>query len=355
MVWQSFLDCNAQTGYPSLVMSAPKHWKTRGPLAVLLLPVAALFAAIAALRRMAWRGGLLRTERVGVPVIVVGNITAGGTGKTPLTLWLAQFLAAQGRHPGVVSRGYGAARRDPRAVPVSGINIVQDYGDEPCLLARRAGCPVWVGVDRAATARALCAAHPAVDIIISDDGLQHYRMARDVEIAVVDGTRGLGNGWPLPAGPLREPASRLATVDILVINGDDTSGITTQYPQAIPMRLTGTEFHKLLNTEHVADAASFHGQRLHAVAGIGNPQRFFDHLQQLGMECINHDFPDHHRYRPQDVDFANADSIVMTQKDAVKCEPFATGRYWALVINAEPDPRLGETIIALLDKARQHG
>jgi tetraacyldisaccharide 4'-kinase len=336
-------------------MSAPKHWKTRGPLAALLLPVALLYATIAALRRMAWRGGLLRTEKINVPVIVVGNITAGGTGKTPLTLWLAQFLTTRGRHPGIVSRGYGTTRRDPRAVPVSGINIVDVYGDEPCLLARRTSCPVWVGVDRAATARALCAAHPETDIIISDDGLQHYRLARDVEIGVIDGARGFGNGWPLPAGPLRDPVSRLSTVDVVVINGDDSSGIATQYPQAMTMRLTGTEFHKLLNTAHVADAAHFSGQRVHAVAGIGNPQRFFDHLQQLGLECINHDFPDHHKYRPQDVDYPEAESIVMTEKDAVKCEPFATGRYWALAINAEPDPRLGETIIALLEKASHHG
>lgn len=333
--------------------SSPEHWQTRGPLAALLLPVAALFAAIAALRRAAYRHELLRIERIDAPVIVIGNITAGGTGKTPLVLWLAQFLIARGRRPGIISRGYGATRTDPRAVPANG--SAADYGDEPCLLARRAGCPVWVGTDRAATARALRVAHPQTDIIISDDGLQHYRLARDIEIAVIDGARGLGNGWPLPAGPLREPASRLAKVNAVIINGADATGIARQHPQAMTMRLAGSEFRKLLNPAHVADAAHFRDQCIHAVAGIGNPQRFFEHLRQLGLACTTHEFPDHHVYRPQDVDFPDADSIVMTQKDAVKCEPFATGRHWALVVNAEPDERLGDMILARLAQANHHG
>ncbi|RPJ45425.1 MAG: tetraacyldisaccharide 4'-kinase [Betaproteobacteria bacterium] len=334
-------------------MTSPDHWQTRDLTAVLLLPVAMLFAAVAALRRGAYRCGLLRGQRIGVPVIVVGNITVGGTGKTPLTLWLAHFLQQQGWHPGIISRGYGAARTDSRAVPVNG--AARDFGDEPCLLARRAGCPVWVGADRAATARALLVAQPKTDVIISDDGLQHYRLARDFEIALIDGARGLGNGWPLPAGPLREPASRLATVDAVVINGEDTCGITQQHAQATIMRLAGNQFRKLLNPAHAADAAQFRGQRVHAVAGIGNPQRFFAHLRQLGLDCIPHAFPDHHIFRPQDVDFPDAHSIVMTQKDAVKCEPFATGRHWALVVNAEPDVRLGEMILTRLAKARRHG
>jgi tetraacyldisaccharide 4'-kinase len=220
-----------------------------------------------------------------------------------------------------------------------------------------------VGVDRVATASALLAAHPRCDVIISDDGLQHYRLGRDIEIAVIDGARGLGNGWLLPAGPLREPASRLASVDVIIINGsaasdaadDKTAAITQAYPQAMRMHIEGNEFRKLLNPAHAADAAHFSGQRVHAIAGIGNPQRFFAHLQQLGMDCINHGFPDHHVYKPQDVDFPEAESIVMTQKDAVKCEPFATGRHWALVVNAEPDDRLGELIIERFAQANNHG
>lgn len=337
-------------------MSIPSHWQTRDLRGAVLLPLALLFAAITALRRFAYRCGLLRTRKINVPVIVVGNITAGGTGKTPLVLWLAEFLSANGKHPGIISRGYGAPRRDPRAVPENG--AARDYGDEPCLLARRAGCPVWVGVDRAATAKTLLAAHPRCDVIISDDGLQHYRLGRDIEIAVIDATRGLGNGWLLPAGPLREPASRLATVDAIIVNGnapDSAADIMQDHPQAMRMHLEGNEFRKLLNPAHVADAAHFSGQRVHAIAGIGNPQRFFAHLQQLGMDCINHGFPDHHVYKPQDVDFPDAESIVMTQKDAVKCEPFATGRHWALVVNAKPDDRLGEMVIDRLAQAANHG
>lgn len=331
-------------------MSAPEHWSRRNLTAWMLLPAAALFAMIAALRRAAFRCGLLRAERIGIPVIVIGNITAGGTGKTPLTLWLAHYLQDQGWHPGIISRGYGAARRDPRPVPPEG--AARDYGDEPCLLAQRAGCPVWVGVDRAATAHALRAAHPATDVLISDDGLQHYRLARDIEIAVIDGQRGLGNGWPLPAGPLREPASRLAVVDAVVVNGEE---IPPEFPQALVMRLAGSTFRNLLNPQHTAPVAYFHRQRVHAIAGIGNPQRFFAHLQRLGLVCTTRSFPDHHAYAASDLELPDAGHIVMTEKDAVKCAAFATERHWALVVNAEPDPRLGERIIARLTQADSHG
>jgi len=331
-------------------MSSPRHWQTRGPLAMLLLPLAALLATVAAARRLAYRGGLLRARRAGVPVIVVGNITAGGTGKTPLVLWLAQFLRQRGRHPGIVSRGYGAARTDPRAVPAG--SAPHEYGDEPCLLAGRAGCPVWVGTDRAATAHALRTAHPEIDVIISDDGLQHYRLARDFEIALIDGARGLGNGWPLPAGPLREPASRLAAVDAVVVNGGPVAGA---WPQAITMRLQGHDFHNLRDPQQVVQAAHFRKQQVHAVAGIGNPQRFFAHLQRLGLACTMHEFPDHHAYTPRDLQFAGADHVVMTEKDAVKCTAFATERHWALIVNAAIDDRLGEMIIARLAQANRHG
>ncbi len=328
----------------------PEHWQTRGPLAVLLLPVAALFAVVAAIRRCAYRCKLLRSEQIGVPVIVVGNITAGGTGKTPLVLWLADFLRQQGKHPGIISRGYGAARTDARAVTANG--SAADYGDEPCLLARRASCPVWVGTDRAATAHALCAAHPEINVIISDDGLQHYRLARDVEIAVIDGARGLGNGWPLPAGPLREPASRLTTVDAVVVNGGD---VASAFPQAVSMQLQGATFRNLRDPQQTVTAAHFRGQQVHAIAGIGNPQRFFTHLQRLGLDCVTREFPDHHTYTAADLQFAGDDAIVMTEKDAVKCMALATTHHWALVVNAVPDESLGDTIIARLAQANRHG
>ncbi len=331
-------------------MSAPEHWQHRNLKSRLLLPLAALFAAVAAARRLAWKTGLLRSRHPGVPVIVVGNITAGGTGKTPLVLWLACFLQDSGRCPAIISRGYGAAHSDPRPVPADG--SAADYGDEPCLMARRAGCPVWVGADRAATAAAMRRAHPGVDVILSDDGLQHYRLARDFEIAVIDGARGLGNGWPLPAGPLRESPSRLAEVDAVVINGDDATGA---FPRALPMRLQGDRFRNLRLPQQVVTAAHFRGMSVHAVAGIGNPQRFFDHLRGLGLECSAHAFPDHHAYRAADLAFGDDAPVVMTEKDAVKCATFATDDYWALIVDAEVDARLGDLVTARLSQAARHG
>lgn len=331
-------------------MASPTHWQQRGPLALMLLPFAALFAAVSALRRAAWRYRLCTVHRVGVPVVVVGNITAGGTGKTPLTLWLARFLMDHGYHPGIISRGYGAKDSHARAVPPDG--IPQNYGDEPCLLAQRTGCPVWVGTDRVNVAHGLLAAHPETDIIISDDGLQHYRLARDLEIAVIDGALGLGNGWPLPAGPLREPASRLEMVDAVVINGEDAA---QEWPRALRMQLQGETFRNLLHPQQTATAGHFRGRRVHAIAGIGNPQRFFAQLGRMGISCMPREFPDHHAYSAADLAFAGDEEIVMTEKDAVKCTAFASARHWALIVNAEPDTQLGELILARLAETRRHG
>ena len=324
-------------------MATPTYWQQRGAFALLLLPLTALFAAVAALRRAAWRHGLIKAQHPGVPVIIVGNISAGGTGKTPLTLWLAQFLQQQGKYPGIISRGYGAPATNPRVVTTDG--KPEDYGDEPCLMAQRAGCPVWVGTDRVAVARALLEAHPRTDVILSDDGLQHYRLARDFEIAVIDGARGLGNGWLLPSGPLREPSARLNDVDAVVINGRDE---TRAWPQALAMQLDGNRFRNLLHPEQTVSSEHFRGKRVHAIAGIGNPQRFFAQLGRLGLSCMPRAFADHHAYTAQDLAFAGNDEIVMTEKDAVKCAAFATARHWALIVNAEPDPRLGEMILARL-------
>lgn len=333
---------------PAPATSAPEHWQQRNLHSALLLPLAALFAAVTALRRLAWQAGLLRSVHPGVPVIIAGNITAGGTGKTPLVLWLAQFLREHGRRPGIISRGYGSARHDPRPVPPGG--APRDYGDEPCLLAQRAGCPVWAGSDRAATAAAMLASDPAIDVILSDDGLQHYRLARDIEIAVIDGARGLGNGWLLPAGPLREPASRLETVDAVVVNGGKGKGGPAG---ALGMRLEGRTFRNLLDQQQVVDAAFFSGRKIRAVAGIGNPQRFFEHLGQLGLDCSTRAFPDHHAYVAQDI--AGDGDLVMTEKDAVKCAAFATGKQWALVVNAVIDDRLGAMLLARLAQAKHNG
>jgi tetraacyldisaccharide 4'-kinase len=243
-----------------------------------------------------------------------------------------------------VSRGYGASLRDPTAVtPVSD---PAEVGDEPVLLAQRSGCPVWVGRDRAAAARALLHAHPGCAVIVSDDGLQHYRLARDMEIAVIDGTRALGNGLMLPAGPLREPASRLREVDAVVVNGGPRAVGSGKH--AVALKLEGCVFRNLLNPDHAVGAEHFQRRRVHALAGIGNPQRFFDHLHALGLEFSSHAFPDHHAFTRSDLEFAGCDAVIMTEKDAVKCARFANEIQWVLRVDAVPDARLGELVLRKL-------
>jgi tetraacyldisaccharide 4'-kinase len=211
------------------------------------------------------------------------------------------------------------------------------------LLARRSGCPVWIGRDRVAAARALLDAHPACNVLVCDDGLQHYRLQRDVELIVIDGTRGLGNGWMLPAGPLREPRSRLREADALVMNGATPRFDTDEH--AFTMRLEGSRFHNILHPDRVVDAAHFRGRAVHAVAGIGYPPRFFSHLRDLGIDFEAHAFEDHHPFTPHDTAFAGADAILMTEKDAVKCAAFASDTYWALRVDAVPEPALGTLVL----------
>lgn len=323
-----------------------RQWYCLGPWQLLLLPLSALFWLLSALRRLAYRFGWLRVEALPVAVVVVGNITVGGTGKTPLVLWLAQFLQQYGYRPGIISRGYGGAAVAPRQVDRG--DDAERSGDEPLLLARDSGCPVWTGRDRVATGRALLAAHPECNVIISDDGLQHYRLARDVEIAVVDGVRRLGNSLLLPAGPLREGSWRLEQVDAVVVNGDGAGEVTGA--ARFRMNLKGSVLRNL-NSGAMQDAAGFKGKKLHAVAGIGHPQRFFGYLRALGLEIEEHAFPDHHAYRRCDLDWPEAEAILMTEKDAVKCAAFADSRYWALPVQAEVDGQLGQKILDIL---REH-
>lgn len=319
------------------------YWYRLTPAHLLLIPASWLFGALAALRRLQYRTGMLRSHKLPVPVVIVGNISVGGTGKTPLTLALAAYLAGQGQRPLIVSRGYGGTASQQQVAPDSEAGQV---GDEPLLMARRGICPVWVGTDRVATARAALAAHPECDVVLCDDGLQHYRLQRDFEIVVVDGARRFGNGLLLPAGPLREGAWRLATVDAVVVNGGNPA--TGEYG----MRLDGALFHNLKHPERTASAAELQGLRLHAVAGIGHPQRFFDHLAGLGLQVTPHPFADHHPYSPRDLDFADCDALLLTEKDAVKCAPFADERYWALRVEARIDPAL---FAHLLRKIAPHG
>ena len=324
---------------PPFMRGLERLWYRRSVVHAVLLPLSVLFASLVALRRALFRAGLLRVHRLPVPVIVVGNLTVGGSGKTPLVLWLSDRLRAQGHRPGIVSRGYGgsaAGNAGPRAVAPGDDPAV--VGDEPALLAARAGVPVWIGADRPAAATALLAAHPACDIIVSDDGLQHYALARDFEIVVVDGARGFGNGWRLPAGPLREPLTRLAGVDAVVINGD---GAPAGVPAgALHMQLEGVTLRNLRDTARTVPAATLAGRPVHAVAGIGDPERFFRHLEALGLTVVRHAFPDHHAYTVADLAIAGTDSIVMTEKDAVKCAAFATERCWVLPVEARVDEAL---------------
>jgi tetraacyldisaccharide 4'-kinase len=290
-----------------------------------------------ALRRVAYRLGLLPSAAVRVPVIVVGSIVVGGTGKTPLTRALAAALTQAGWSPGVVSRGYGGSNVAPRAVaPEDDPAIV---GDEALLLAGDA--PVWIGRDRVAAARGLLEAHPECDVVLADDGLQHYALRRDFEIAVIDAARGFGNAQMLPAGPLREPRRRLARVDALVrllganppsaARGDGRE--TTMSYEVLPWR-------SVARRDARANPAAWRSGIVHAVAGIGDPARFFDLLRVLGFDPLCHAFPDHHRYTHADLVFPDAAAVLMTEKDAVKCTAFADSRWWYLPIRASIDPGL---------------
>ena len=303
------------------------------------LPLNWLFAGLARLARLG-----AKTQRLPVPVIVVGNITVGGAGKTPLTLHLAAALRERGWRPGIVSRGYGGENSQPR--PVERDSSPAEVGDEPILLARRSGLPVWVGRDRAAAGRALLAAQPEVNVLLCDDGLQHYRLGRDVELAVFDG-RGAGNGWRLPLGPLREPLARLASVDAVICNGPPDSRLPPAVPQ-YAMTLRPGAFWRLDDPQQRCPAADLAGKKLHALAGIGDPGRFFRTLAGLGLRFAAHPFPDHHAYVTADLAFAADGILLMTEKDAVKCAGLTAGETWVLPVEAELSPALIDLVVEKL-------
>jgi tetraacyldisaccharide 4'-kinase len=313
---------------------AARHWYRLSAVSILLVPLSLVFRLVVALRRLLFRLGALPSVRLHIPVVVVGNLTVGGTGKTPLVLALATALGRSGLRPGILSRGYGGRSVSPRAVTAGG--EAERVGDEPLLLAERSGCPVWVGADRVAAARALCAAHPDCNLILCDDGLQHYRLQRDFEIAVED-ERGLGNGLLLPAGPLREPADR--RVDAKVTNGRRPE------PGVFAMQLVATGMYRVGDASAPLALSELSGKRLHAVAGIGNPGRFFATLSGMGLVFSAHPFPDHHAYLPVDLQFADCDFVLMTEKDAVKCRRFARRDLVAVRVDAEVDPALTELIL----------
>ena len=337
-------------------------YKQRLALALFpLLPLSWLFRLIVRLRHSLYRYGALRSYLLPVPVIVIGNLTVGGSGKTPLVLWLVERLCERGWRPGIISRGHGGTAQGVQAVALdSACSLV---GDEPLLLARRSSIPVFVARDRVAAGLALLSAHPECNVIISDDGLQHYRMQRSVEIAVFD-ARGAGNARLLPAGPLREPLRRLSAVTALVWNAFPQAQAPIQAPVqmsqatlALPqfmMRLVGQRFFALSDAQVRCTADNLRGKRLYAMAGIGDPSRFFAQLAALGLEFEAHPFPDHHDYCSEDLAFADDGVLLMTEKDAVKCAALTVREAWVLPVDAQivaaPDGQsLLDTILEKID------
>lgn len=327
-----------------------KQWLTFTPWHLLLLPVSYLFSAIVTLRKYLYKAGWLRSCRLSVPVIVVGNINVGGAGKTPLVIWLAEQLAALGYKPGIISRGYGSSLVGIAAV--SSKSDPRQVGDEPVLIAMRTSCPVFVGAKRADVGRALLAAHPECNIIISDDGLQHYALHRDIEIVVFDGVKGFGNQALLPAGPLRESVDRLKAVDIIVSNGTPVDASLAVVQQPVEMQLKASAFYKLNNRQLVSDSATFVGKSITAIAGIGNPDRFFRQLTAMGLHFDSKVYNDHYQYRSQDFEHIRTDILLMTEKDAVKCLSFARDNFWVLPVNAELDRQMLTYILNKLDQIK---
>ena len=325
------------------------YWYSQNPVAWLLLPVALFYCVLAFFRRWLYQTGLLKSIRISVPLVVVGNITVGGTGKTPLLIALCDLLKKQGIKPGIVSRGYGGNFTGERLLESSDTPAI--VGDEPFLIAKRTQCPVAIGKDRVAAAELLLK-HHACDVVLSDDGLQHYRMQRDIEIAVVDVVRQFGNDFCLPAGPLREPASRLRNVDIVVYHGQ------TVHEDSFIL-----EFSDAVNvsTGETRAVSSFNDLPVHAIAGIGHPERFFEQLERAGLTLITHAFPDHHVYKESDLDFESKSTLAsggandkkalfMTEKDAVKCSAFAADNNWTVPVTAKLSNHL---ISGFLNKVKQ--
>lgn len=332
--------------------SVTQAWYEGSAWIKLLYPLSLLFGFVARRKRA---GALAKGQyRASVPVIVVGNITAGGTGKTPLCLTLARYLRANGHKVALVSRGYGGK---PRQTP---LQVTPDTdpalsGDEALLLARDSQCPVIVDPDRVSAVR-YAETHCMPTVIISDDGLQHYALGRTVEIAVIDGQRGLGNGLLLPAGPLREAPERLREVDFVVINGDLQRPLPVVLPETHTMTLQVAQMVNVLSGERFAVQSWLkqQGQNpIHAVAGIGNPPRFFTSLRQLGFVIIEHAFPDHHAFTAGDLAFDGPQPVIMTAKDAVKCRAFARGNWWSLEVEGNVPVALLEKLLARIGAPKQ--
>ena len=309
-----------------------------------LIPLAWIFWLLAGLRRAAYGLGILKTASLSAPVIMVGNITVGGTGKTPFVIWLAGELKRRGRKPGIVTRGYGGESTSPRRVQAD--SDPRKVGDEAVLLARRAGVPVVAGRDRVAAAELLLQSGQ-VDVILSDDGLQHYRLPRRHEFVLLDGARGLGNGWLLPAGPLRETEDRLGTAQVIIKR---VPGGTFTWPDALRMGLRADTAVSLQDGAR-RPLRDFAGQSVHAVAAIGNPQQFFDTLETAGLKVDGRALPDHATLGPAEVSFSDASMVFMTEKDAVKCTGLDLPRHWYVEAAVDIAPADADRIMQTVERA----
>jgi tetraacyldisaccharide 4'-kinase len=339
----------------SLESTLTRAWLRRGPLALALWPLSLLFRLLAALRLALFRAGVLASERLPVPVVVVGNIFIGGTGKTPLTIWLVEQLRAAGLRPGVISRGHGGEGGEGKGAgprEVLQASTAREVGDEPLLIAARTGCPVVVGRRRAEAGRYLLERHPGVDVLVTDDGLQHYALRRDVELVLFDG-RGVGNGWTLPAGPLREPASRRR--DFTIVNAPELTPalaaavVAPMSGRPWQMRLVGTYAERLADPAQRLPLADLANKRIVAAAGIGNPGRFFSMLRQAGLAVGELALPDHHDFLDDPFASVDADVILITEKDAVKCRQLEKinndPRLWVVPVSAQIDSALAAQIV----------
>lgn len=321
------------------------QWQVRGTAALALWPLSQIFRGLAAARRAAFRRGWLAYARLPVPVVIVGNLTVGGTGKTPSVIALVQALQQAGFHPGVLSRGYGARPASPREVRADA--RPDDVGDEPLLIAQRCPVPVWVFPDRAAAGRALLAAHPSCDVLVCDDGLQHYALQRTVEIAVFDHRLG-GNGFLLPAGPLREPLSRPRDANLI---NDPFQSPLPDWPNTFRLGLELSHAWCVSQPELQRPLGHFAGRRVLAAAGIGAPERFFATLRGAGLTIDTLPLPDHYDFARNPFDAAQADVILVTEKDAVKCVAWRDARIWAVRIEAALDARFVSLVV---EKLRGH-
>lgn len=317
------------------------HFYTYNLTSFLLLPFSAIYWFLHNLRRMLYSAGLLRTVRINVPVIVVGNLTVGGTGKTPLVLWLANYLQQNGFRPGIISRGYGGSGSN-QPVRVEADSDPRLTGDEPVVLARKTSCPVYVSPDRVLAAKTLLQENDC-NVLISDDGLQHYKLQRDIEIVVIDGLRRFGNRFLLPAGPLRESVRRLNSVDYVFCRGGMAKG------GEIPYLYAPEQLINLHNNER-HDRYFLKGKKVHAIAAIGNPHQYFELLRQLGMDIVPHAYPDHHRFVADELEFGDQLPVVMTEKDAVKCRFINKSKFWYLSIKADLPAEFGSQLLKQLNK-----